>query len=115
MSIINKYREKERLMRQLQEELLAMEEKQELKQAIEFKNAVEAVLEKFDKSEAQLLALFESDSSSEGGKVRRKRTPTQYKNPTTGEVIEVRGGRQKNYQDWIKQYGKETVQSWKIS
>jgi len=115
MSIINKYREKERLMRQLQEELLAMEEKQELKQEIEFKNAIEEVLAKFDKSESELLALFNANVSSDGSKPRRKRTPTEYKNPTTGEVIEVRGGRQKNYQEWIKQYGKETVQGWKVS
>ena len=115
MSIINKYREKERLMRQLQEELQAMEEKQELKQELEFKNAIEEVLAKFDKTESELFALFDASTSSDSGKTRRKRTPTQYKNPTTGETIEVRGGRQKNYQDWIKQYGKETVQSWKVS
>lgn len=116
MSIINKYREKERLMRQLQEELQAMEAKQELKQELAFKTAIEDVLNKFDKSESDLLALFGAeDAADDADKPRRKRTPTKYKNPKTGEVIEVRGGRQKNYQDWIKEHGKETVQGWKIA
>ncbi len=116
MSIINKYREKERLMRQLQEELQAMEEKQELKQELAFKTAVEEVLKQFDKSESELLALFgASEDNAESGKSRRKRTPSVYKNPQTGEEITVRGGRQKDYQEWIQKYGKETVQSWKVS
>jgi len=116
MSIINKYREKERLMRQLQEELQGMEEKQELKQELAFKTAVEDVLKKFDKSESDLLSLFgASEEASESGKTRRKRTPSVYKNPQTGEEIVVRGGRQKDYQEWIQKYGKETVQGWKVS
>ncbi len=116
MSIINKYREKERLMRQLQEELQAMEEKQELKQELAFKTAIEDVLKQFDKSESELIALFAGDDdSAEAGKTRRKRTPSVYKNPQTGEEITVRGGRQKDYQEWIQKYGKETVQGWKVS
>ncbi|WP_086480461.1 histone-like nucleoid-structuring protein, MvaT/MvaU family [Oceanospirillum sanctuarii] len=116
MSIINKYREKERLMRQLQEELQAMEEKQELKQELAFKTAIEDVLKQFDKSESDLIALFAGDEDvAEAGKSRRKRTPSVYKNPQTGEEITVRGGRQKDYQEWIQQYGKETVQGWKVS
>lgn len=116
MSIINKYREKERLMRQLQEELQAMEEKQELKQALAFKNAIEDVLKEFDKSEADLIALFSGDDEApEASKSRRTRTPSVYKNPETGEEITVRGGRQKNYQAWIKEHGKATVQGWKVS
>lgn len=117
MSIINKYREKERLMRQLQEELQAMEAKQELKQELAFKTAIEDVLKQFDKSESELIALFagDDDSAADAGKSRRKRTPSVYKNPQTGEQITVRGGRQKDYQEWIQKYGKETVQSWKVS
>lgn len=116
MSIINKYREKERLMRQLQQELQAMEEKQELKQELAFKSAIEEILEKFDKTSMDLVALFsDEESDAEPAKARRKRTPSVYKNPQTGEEITVRGGRQKDYQEWIQQYGKETVQGWKVS
>lgn len=115
MSIINTYREKERMLRRIQEELSALEEKEELKEELAFKNAVEDVLQQFGKTEADLVALFKAEEPAEAAtKTRRKRTPTRYKNPETGDVIEVRGGRQKNYQDWIKQYGKERVKSWKI-
>lgn len=117
MSIINKYREKERLVRQLQQELQAMEEQQELKQELAFKTAIEDVLKEFGKSESDLISLFagEESGSSDAGKSRRKRTPSVYKNPETGQQITVRGGRQKDYQEWIQKYGKETVQSWKVS
>ena len=117
MSIINKYRDKERLLRQLQQELQAMEEKQELKQELAFKDAVDEVLKQFGKTEFDLLDLFGgSDRQPEdSGKSRRKRTPSVYRNPETGEEILVRGGRQKNYQDWIQTYGKEAVQAWKVS
>ncbi|MBB1487460.1 histone-like nucleoid-structuring protein, MvaT/MvaU family [Oceanospirillum sediminis] len=115
--LINEYRQKEKLLRQLQEELSALSEREDLKKELEFKSAIDEVLAKFGKTEADLLELFAKSESAEAApeqKARRKRTPSKYKNPETGEVIEVRGGRQKNYQDWIEQYGKERVQSWKI-
>lgn len=115
--LINEYRQKEKLLRQLQDELTALAEREDLKKELEFKSAIDEVLTRFGKTEKDILELFakpETDEAPEQ-KARRKRTPSKYKNPETGDVIEVRGGRQKNYQDWIEQYGKERVQSWKIS
>ena len=113
--LINEYRQKEKLLRQLQDELTALAEREDLKKELAFKEAIEEVMSKYDKTEADVLELFSKSETEEPvQKARRKRTPTKYKNPETGEVIEVRGGRQKNYQDWIEQYGKERVQSWKI-
>lgn len=114
MSLLSKYNEKTRVMRQLQEELAALEEKKELQQLLAFKEAIENVLKEHDKTEKELLEIFGLKSEGESGSGgRRKRTPSIYKNPETGETIEVRGGRQKDYQDWIAKYGKEKVQSWK--
>lgn len=113
--LINEYRQKEKLLRQLQDELTALAEREDLKKELAFKEAIEEVMSKYDKTEADVLELFSKTETEEPvQKTRRKRTPTKYKNPETGEVIEVRGGRQKNYQDWIQQYGKETVQGWKL-
>lgn len=113
--LINEYRQKEKLLRQLQDELTALAEREDLKKELAFKEAIEEVMSKYDKTEADVLELFSKTETEEPvQKARRKRTPTKYKNPETGEVIEVRGGRQKNYQDWIQQYGKETVQGWKL-
>ncbi len=113
--LINEYRQKEKLLRQLQDELTALAEREDLKKELAFKEAIEEVMSKYDKTEADVLELFSKSETEEPvQKARRKRTPTKYKNPETGEVIEVRGGRQKNYQDWIQQYGKETVQGWKL-
>lgn len=116
-NIINQYREKERLFRQLQKELQAMEERQELKRELAFKSAVEDILKEYDKSVADLIALFADDAqvSITENKSRRKRTPAQYKNPHTGDIITVKGGRQKDYQEWVSTYGKDTVKSWKIT
>lgn len=115
MSIINEYQEKQRALRQLREELQQMEEKKELQQELAFKEAVEELLEKFGKTETELMALFgKEEKATEGsGKGRRKRTPTVYRQPDGTEIV-VRGGRQKDYQEWIQKYGKEKVQSWKV-
>jgi len=113
--LINEYRQKEKLLRQLQDELTALAEREDLKKELAFKEAIEEVMATYDKTEADVMELFGKPEIEEPvQKTRRKRTPTKYKNPETGEVIEVRGGRQKNYQDWIQQHGKETVQGWKL-
>ena len=87
--LINEYRQKEKLLRQLQDELTALAEREDLKKELAFKEAIEEVMSKYDKTEADVLELF-SKSETEGPvqKARRKRTPTKYKNPETGEVIE---------------------------
>ncbi len=114
--LINEYRQKEKLLRQLQDELTALADREDLKKELAFKEAIEEVMNRFEKTDSDVLELFSKYEVAETAqKTRRKRTPTKYKNPETGEVIEVRGGRQKNYQDWIQQYGKETVQGWKLS
>lgn len=117
VTLINKYREKERIIQALQAELQKLEDSKELKAQLAFKAAIEDVMEEHGMTEAQLLSIFapETAENDNSGKQRRKRTPTEYKNPHTGETIIVKGGRQKDYQEWIQEYGKETVQSWRVA
>lgn len=116
--LINTYRQKEQLFRQLQKELQELEARDDLKKELEFKSAIEEVMARFDKTERELVQLFSNTSSTteagEEPRTRRKRTARKYKNPNTGEIIEVRGGRQRNYQSWIQLYGKDVVKSWAI-
>lgn len=115
--LINTYRQKEQLFRQLQKELQELEARDDLKKELEFKSAIEEVMARFDKTERELVQLFSNESAAATGdepKTRRKRTARKYKNPNTGEIIEVRGGRQRNYQSWIQLYGKDVVKSWAI-
>lgn len=45
-------------------------------------------------------------------RTRKARAVKVYKNPTTGEVIETKGGNHKGLKAWKEQYGAETVESW---
>lgn len=115
MTVINQYKQKQKLIQQLQQELQALENNHKLKEALQFRAAIDNVLQEHGKTVAELMEIFAPDQPEQGtaGK-RRKRTPATYRNPITGEEIVVRGGRQKDYQAWIAEHGKETVQGWKL-
>ncbi|SFI14527.1 histone-like nucleoid-structuring protein, MvaT/MvaU family [Modicisalibacter xianhensis] len=120
-STLQKYVEKERLLKQLSEELKQLEGDQNFQRELEFKNKLEALMNEFDKSAADVIELLQpgkpaeakvSQPSSGGG--RRKRRLKIYKNPNTGEVVETRGGNQKTLKAWKEEHGDETVESWLV-
>jgi len=118
MSLLNEYILKEQQLKQLQEDLSRLENDQRLKNELAFKEKLEALMEEFDKSAADVIALLDpnveqrSSKSSKSTDGRRKRRLKIYKNPHTGEVIETRGGNHKGLRAWKDQYGDETVESW---
>lgn len=121
MSLLSEYMKKEQLLKQIQEEMEQMEGDQRLKSEIEFKERLEALMQEFGKSAADVIDLLQPKEQSANatknvatGGVRRKRKLKIYKNPHTGEVVETRGGNQKTLKTWKDEHGAETVESWLV-
>ncbi|MFG6666499.1 histone-like nucleoid-structuring protein, MvaT/MvaU family [Halomonas sp. HNIBRBA4712] len=121
MSLLNEYILKEQQLKQLQEDLQRMEGDKRLKNELEFKSKLEALMNEFGKTPSDVITLLDPNSDQRGNAAskaatsssnRRKRRLKVYKNPHTGEVIETRGGNHKGLRSWKDEYGEETVESW---
>ncbi|OLO05593.1 MULTISPECIES: histone-like nucleoid-structuring protein, MvaT/MvaU family [Salinicola] len=122
MSLLSDYVKKEQLLKQLEEELKRMEGDQRLKAELEFKEKLEALMAEYGKTTRDVIELLNpkadnaqtttSQTGSTGS--RRKRKLKIYKNPTTGEVVETRGGNHKTLKVWKDEHGSDTVESWVV-
>lgn len=118
-SLISKYAQKEQLLKQLQEELLKLEQNDELKKELEFKEQLEMLMKEYDKTSQEVIQIIAPErffTETETKKTTRKpRKLKVYKNPNTGEVIKTRGGNQKTLKAWKEEYGDEVVESWLVT
>lgn len=111
MSKLLTFREKEKLMSKLSEELKKLKEDPALKKELDFKDEVNQVLNKYNLTLNDLSKIFELDKQKGRGNhtVRKLKV---YVNPNNNEVVETRGGNHKVLKTWKAQYGNETVESW---
>lgn len=120
MAKINDYYQKKQLVEKLSEELRQLEQDQTLKKQLKFEEEVRSLMDEYEKSATDVLQILTAiDPSITSTKddtpstSRRPKRPLRvYKNPHTGEVVETRGGNQKDLNAWRAEYGKEAVQSW---
>ena len=117
MSILATYREKQELVRKLEEEMRKLEENTLLKQELTFKEEVEELLKKHDRDVYDLIGIFGLTVSEKAGKAagrgnRRARKLKVYVNPNNQERVETRGGNQKKLKEWKALYGADEVESW---
>lgn len=114
MSLLTKYAAKEQEMKRLKEELEKLEADPRLKAELAFKDKLTALMREYDKSAADVLQLLSPGQAQPqaGATSRRKRRLKVYKNPTTGEVIETRGGNHKTLKAWKDEFGADTVEGW---
>ncbi|ALM52780.1 histone-like nucleoid-structuring protein, MvaT/MvaU family [Halomonas huangheensis] len=119
-SILNDYVQLEQQLKQVQAQLEKLQNDDRLKSELEFKSKLEALMTKFEKSPADVIALLDpkpaastkAAPASAGG--RRKRKLKIYKNPNTGEVVETRGGNHKTLKAWKEEFDSDTVESWLV-
>lgn len=122
MSVLNDYIKKEQMLKQLQEELQALQSNSELQQELEFKDALMRLMTEYGKVSRDVCEMLDSNysapkaakkatSSTDG---RKKRMLKVYKNPHTGEIVETRGGNNKIIQAWKSEFGNEEVVGWVI-
>ena len=123
MGKISTYYKKKQMAEQLQQEIQKMEEDKELRQELDFKEDLNQLMKKYDKSAKDMLEVLATMDSSVRNKIdqggssgntdgRKKRPLKTYRNPHTGEVVQTRGGNHKTLNAWRKQYGKEEVARW---
>ncbi|NLW03744.1 MAG: DNA binding protein [Pseudomonadaceae bacterium] len=116
MSILASYREKEEMLRKLTEEMSRMEENPELKKELSFKEEVQELLNKHQRSVNDLAVIFGLNQTAAAVKSgrgnRRTRKLKVYVNPNTNETIETRGGNHKELKEWKAEFGSDVVESW---
>jgi len=101
------------LAAQLQQ-LDALKNDAELKKEIQFEEKLRALLAEYEMSLRDVINILDPSPRSTPAVVvqRRQRKIKVYKNPSTGEVVETKGGNHKVLKTWREQYGVETVDSW---
>lgn len=123
MGKISTYYKKKQMAEQLQQEIQKMEEDKELRQELDFKEDLNQLMQKYDKSARDMLEVLATMDSGVRNRIeqgggsgnsdgRKKRPLKTYRNPHTGEVVQTRGGNHKTLNAWRKQYGKEEVARW---
>jgi hypothetical protein len=116
-NLLQQYAQQELQMQQIAEQLEKMKSDPRLQAEIEFKEKLEALMQEYGKSAVDVLDLLDplrARPASQPTTQRRKRKLKIYKNPTTGEVVETRGGNQKTLKAWKEEHGDETVESWLV-
>ena len=113
MSKLAEFREAER---KLQEQLALLEKLKSdssLKQELEFKDKLQALMDKYGMTLHNIIAILDPRLRSPSAPLRSAvRALKVYKNPNNGEVVETKGGNHKVLKAWKEQYGSETVESW---
>lgn len=118
MSMLQKYRQIEDTIRDLTEKLNSLSKDDKLKKEIEFEKKLNTLMEQFDKTPRDVLAILDPENKlvtqgkAAAAPVKRARRVKQYKNPHNGETIETKGGNHKILKEWKAKYGGDTVESW---
>lgn len=119
MSKLAEFRKLERDLAEQLAALEAMKADRGLEQEMAFENKLRSLLGEYNKSLKDVISILDPRSASTSLKsissdirTRKARAVKVYKNPTTGEVIETKGGNHKGLKAWKEQYGAETVESW---
>lgn len=122
MSKLVAFKAAERALAMHYREFEEMKADPELKRELEFDAELAQLLAKYKVARSTLLAILVAESRGEKQAATKKNGATKqsfplrtYKNPHTGKVIQIRLGTDSTYKGWVKEHGKETVESWKTA
>lgn len=119
MSKLAQYALIEQQMKQLQQQMLELENDENLKQEIEFKEKLEALMRENNKSAREVIEIVAperafAEQQAQKKTTRKPRKLKIYKNPMTGEVVETRGGNHAVLKQWKDEHGADTVEGWLV-
>ncbi len=121
MSLINQYRETQAAIAKLQSRLENLKNDSRLQKELEFETRLRELLEEYEKSLPDILALLDNEGKSarntsravrEEAPVKRTRRLKVYRNPHNGDTIQTKGGNHKQLKEWKAQWGSEEVERW---
>lgn len=103
--------------KRLKEQMEAMQNDESFKKELEFKDKLEALMKKYEKSEKDVLEILDPPKqdtapATGSGRQRKPRKEKIYKNPHTGETVATRGGNNKVLKHWKAEHGNDEVESW---
>jgi len=117
LSRLAEFRAAEKALQEQLAQLESLKNDAGLKKEIEFEQKLQALMNTYDKSLRDIIAILDPNPSTAtaapaGPKRRRARVVKVYQNPHTGELIETKGGNHRGLKAWKEQYGADTVDSW---
>ncbi|PZW71328.1 hypothetical protein F471_00398 [Pseudomonas sp. URMO17WK12:I1] len=117
MSKIAEFKALEAQIAEHKKRLEALQGDAGLKKEIEFESKLRKLLGEYSYSLRDVIAVLDPEAgktqkNAAAKPARRERAVKRYKNPKTGEVIETKGGNNKQLRAWKEEYGVETVESW---
>lgn len=137
MSKLVTFKAAERALAIYYRELQEMKDDPELKRELEFDAELNELLARFKVSRDTLLDILKMDAQNEkkvanaklsglSGAPSKQSTKAlargkqtfplrTYLNPHNGVEIKIRLGTDSKFKEWVKEYGKETVESWKTA
>lgn len=119
MSKLAEYRQLEKHLAEQIQALEKMKGDDGLKKEIEFETKLCKLLDQYGFSLKHIINLLEPQTSANRQeaagstkKTRKLRETKVYKNPTTGEVIETKGGNHRALKEWKSEHGADVVEGW---
>lgn len=120
MSLIANFQALQKELEQLTAKHAKLAEDPELKVEMEFDSKLRNLLAEYGKSLPDVIAIIEPASNpfnrkgSFGAekKTRKARTVKVYQHPTTGEIVESKGGNNKLLGLWKAEFGADEVENW---
>ena len=112
----------EKQMAQIEKELKSIEKSVAFKKENAINRSLNSLMKKHGCSKNDLITLLQEDRSvtSKAGRkpaansTRKPRMLKVYKNPTTGEIVETRGGNHKVLKAWKLEYVTANIEDWVI-
>ncbi|MFJ4392460.1 histone-like nucleoid-structuring protein, MvaT/MvaU family [Pseudomonas soli] len=122
MSRLAEFRQLEQQLAAQLAELEALKGSSELQKEIQFETKLRDLLAEYGYSLRDVINILDPQANRLAAAPavaekapRRARQVKQYKNPHSGEIIEIKGGNHKLLKEWKAQYGADVVESWLVN
>jgi hypothetical protein len=118
MSKLAEFRQLEKHLAEQLQALEALKGDDGLKKEIEFETKLRKLLEHYGFSLKHITDLLDPQTTTRhqaaapSTSTRKPRELKIYKNPSTGEVIETKGGNHKALKEWKAKHGSDVVEGW---
>ena len=122
MNISSKKASLERQLAKIEKELKSIERSAAFRKELAISRALNNLIQKHGCSKNDLISILQGDSivpakkaTASSRKTRKPRKLKIFKNPSTGETVETRGGNHKVLKAWKSKYGLASIDEWLVA